>query len=514
MWVRAFLSAILCVLFSGGARAQSFESTPTRAVLFKNGLGWITEEGRGKGEGEWMTTTLHGHPLLGTLAVASRTAGSLLEVKAIPPRVFQPLGNLPQATRTISGQVEVTASGRTITGRLAGVTTLVGTEPLLVVDANQGTQLLPFSKVERVTAARKPEELGLASAEAIPSLQVRVGKKEEVFHLVSTYLSRGIGWMPTYRLVLNEGGKGTLSLTAEVVNDALDLASVEVHFATGEGVFLFSRTDSPLFSDTVQPATVMDAVVEGLNLNVNKWVSNNPASYDVTQTQEVTRPTQEQGVVPPGEETYLYGPVQLSLKKGERVLVPLATASVPAGLIYYWKVPLHVDQPPENNNVLLSVMLVNETPFPLTTGPLLVLHQGHPVGQGIITYTHAGEEALIPIAVGSTLTGIVSEWEVDRAKSTATFRGTRYDKVTMKGALKLKNTKKENIKARIEKPVLGKVISVSRSGKSTEQFLSPYDPNPKSNIVWSLELKGGETAQLEYCYDLLVQRYERSGYRQ
>jgi len=506
--VSGFLaSLVLCTALP--TLAQKYDSSPTSAILFKNNLGWIVEEGRGKTDSEWVSTRLHGRPVVGTLRLAPVTETKVLELKAFPtwPGSRSPILAAFETT-AIGSRISVTAAGKTLEGRLLGLSTgTITAEAMLSLDMDGTLMLVPTARIERVEA----------SAPSVPAggeddrLRLRISPKEGNFQLRASYLTGGIGWVPVYQLDLARTEKGLLALDAIVVNDAMDFDSASLQFATGEATFPMRNLASPLFDPGVTADETMRTVLGGVGNAMQPSLDNNPVYNQMNYVQAVV-PNRFQAASTPqsGEETHLYGPVELTLKKGERSRIGLGSGEVPADLIYYWKVPDNVATPQDRNDVWLAARLTNTLKFPLTTGTVLVTRSGRPVGQGFFTYTHVGGEAVVPISIASSVLASPWEQEEDRDRNTVNFRGARYDKVRIKGTLSVRNLQDKPVTVRVEKSVSGKVTASTGTPAFDERFVSAYDPNPKTTLRWTVEIKPAEKSDLEYTYETFVIRYNQS----
>ncbi|MBM4352643.1 MAG: DUF4139 domain-containing protein [Deltaproteobacteria bacterium] len=491
------------------ALAQKYDSAPTSAILFKNNLGWIVEEGRGKTDSEWVSTRLHGKPVVGTLRLAPVTETKVIELKTYPtwPGGRSPVLAAFEAA-AVGSKATVTAAGKTVEGRILGVSTgTVASESMLSLDVDGTLVLVPTAKIERVETATP----AIPAAAGDDRLRLRISPKEGNFQIRASYLTGSVGWVPVYQLDLAGKDKGQLSLDAIVVNDAMDFDSASIQFATGEATFPMRDMPSPLFDPGITAEETMRTVLGGVGNAMQQDVDNNPVYNRMNYVQAVAPNRFQPLPASPqsGEETHLYGPVELSLKKGERSRIGLGAGEVPADLIYYWKVPENVDTTQDRNDVWLAARMTNRLSFPLTTGTVLVTRSGRPVGQGFFTYTHVGGEAVVPISIASSVLASPWEQEDDRDRNTVNFRGARYDKVRIKGTLSLRNLQDKPVTVRVEKPVSGKVTASSDSPASDERFVSAYDPNPKTTLRWTVEVKAGEKRDLDYTYETFVIRYNQ-----
>lgn len=505
---RVFFVCLVAVLAAGPVLAQSFRTTPTSAILYKNGLSWVVEEGRGETETNWATTSLRSVPLAGTLKVVEKGGNAVKEVRAAPRLAGADVSTLGSvmAGRT-SKRILVTANGTTSQGDFVGVRHLRhGGELMLAMDVDGQTVHFPASKIERFEIMASSKKGTKKHREN--EVSIRLAKGAQGFLMALSYLTRGLGWTPTYLLDFESDTKAQLDMNALVVNAAGEMREVKMWFATGEGSFPFRHLTSPLFDASVQTEELIQTIMAQAAGNQH----GDPYSFgagNMIPAQQMQRvsPRASGEQLKSSEETHLYGPVELTLDKGDRAMVPLGSGKVPAELIYYWKAPLSVAQAAASNPARLAALVTNQLDFPLTTGPVLISRRGKPLGQGVVQYTHKGGEALIPIALASAVLCSAQETETERSRTPVRISGDRFYKVTIKGILTIRNNRGKNVKVRVEKPLQGRVTKASNKGVTEERLVSPNNPNPTSTIHWDVPVRKDSAVKLTYHYDAMVRDY-------
>ncbi len=495
---------MLTICFATTAVGQDFKSSPTSVVLYKNGLSWIVEEGRGEAETEWTGTLLHAVPLLGTLGVTPRSETRVLEVKGNPRISAGEFSTLSSVMASRSDKrLWIRSGGATRTGRFAGLVNVgPGGVTAVSLETKDGTLLIPVAKIEQLEMQPEGKEEPVTADKKI---RIRLKGKGEKFHLGISYMTSAIGWIPSYRLEMGQSDKGKLTMNALVINNALDLASVDAQFATGESTFPFRYEQSPLFNALSVTEGIMRGVMNHTTGARGGQAGWNFQAMNAMPAQQMMSASSGPGEVTPSEETYLYGPTELTLARGERAMLPIGAGKVPARLIYSWKVPMYLGDLEQGNDAWLAALITNKLDFPLTTGPILITKTGRPLGQGVVNYTHKGGEAVIPISIASAVLCKAEEREEDRSNSSLKFLGSRWARVTVKGTLTINNRRGKDITVRVEKPVMGKVKAAGNKGKVDEQIISTRDPNPKSTIHWTIDVKKGKKVKLAYEYEALHQ---------
>ena len=97
-----------------------------------------------------------------------------------------------------------------------------------------------------------------------------------------------------------------------------------------------------------------------------------------------------------------------------------------------------------------------------------------------------------------------AEFEIDRQRNAATFYGRQYDRVKVKGELKLINRLEKNVNVEVTKDLSGEVIETSPQAKDVTTAKGLKRVNTGHRLTWSIELEAGEETTLTYVYEVFV----------
>ncbi len=227
---------------------------------------------------------------------------------------------------------------------------------------------------------------------------------------------------------------------------------------------------------------------------------------------------------------FVYHLPPLHLKRGERATAPIFTAEVPYRDIYTWDLRLQRqvnDQAPSGagvnsplalakNEVWHQVVLTNKTDQPWTTGAAMLLEDGVPLGQELLTYTSRGAETRVPITVAVDVRGNYSEEETGREQDALTWGRNRYTRVTKQATLELHNHKTTAIEAEITFRFGGKTVEASEKGTITLDSFNASDwtdhhgdqsVNNSSTVRWTVKLEPRRTFRPSVTYHYYVRQY-------
>jgi hypothetical protein len=216
------------------------------------------------------------------------------------------------------------------------------------------------------------------------------------------------------------------------------------------------------------------------------------------------------------QDLFVYRLPPLRLKVGERAAAPIFTADVPYRDIYTWDLRMKrqdIEAAPSGsgvasplvlakNEVWHQVVLTNNTKLPWTTGAAMLLEDGVPLSQELLTYTSPMEEARVPVTVSVETRGSFLEEEIDRQLEAVTWNGYRYAKIVKRAKLDLCNNKSVPIEAEITFRFGGKATEATHDGAITLDAYNAEDwtnysgepaVNNSSLVRWKVKLGPGET---------------------
>ncbi len=214
-----------------------------------------------------------------------------------------------------------------------------------------------------------------------------------------------------------------MKLQATLLNELADWEDISVNLVVGVPTFAFK--------DTLDPTALQESVAQlSQYFQTDAARRNSPlasqfANAIMTQTIRATeyRPAAESGeggLLGPelgdagkSEDLFVFNVPHVTLKKGERMVLPIAEFTLPYKDLFTLDVPFA--PPPElrgNLNseqqrelarlldapkVMHKIRLTNTSKYPLTTAPALLIRQGRLLAQGLMTYTSPGAHVDLPV---------------------------------------------------------------------------------------------------------------------
>jgi len=332
--------------------------------------------------------------------------------------------------------------------------------------------------------------------------------------LAVSYLGRGIGWAPSYRIDISGQSRAVLNRKAVVINEACDLDEVDLLLVTGQPTLQFVNVQSPL----------------GLGIGLNAFLRAMGQGGRATQPQTYqrqasmtspggTRPRPSYDPVPVAgqtvEDLYVEALGEVSLKRGEAAYFPIRQDEVTFRHVYRWEIPDLASQynrssqkrtgsTSDHDEVWHSLRIVNDTSVPWTEAPVLVVKGQEVVAQSTIQYTSPSGAAVVPLSRAFAVKAEQVEREIARTREEEKIKGYAHDLIELEGVLRIVNHYAASIHLEITKVISGKLITSTPVAKSEVLARGLKATNQTAVLSWELDLEPGDERQVTYTYSLLV----------
>jgi hypothetical protein len=247
----------------------------------------------------------------------------------------------------------------------------------------------------------------------------------------------------------------------------------------------------------------------------------------------------EIGQAEKNEDLFVFTVQHVTLKKGERMVVPVAEFTLPTQDVFTLDIPF--GPPPEvrgnvgneqqrdlvrllnSPKVMHKVRLSNTSKYPLTTAPALIISNGRVLAQGLMTYTAVGAKVDLPITAAVDFQVKKSDLEVKRTPDAIQENGNHYARIDMTGKVTLTSHRTQPTEVEINRYVLGTADGAENGGKveklntfeSPESLTTDNSPswwssyswpywwnhfNGVSRVTWKLTIDPKQTLELGYSW--------------
>ncbi|EEF59671.1 hypothetical protein [Pedosphaera parvula] len=422
---------------------------------------------------------------------------------------------------------------------------------VILLKTTEGVKAVNVDRIQDVTF--KEMKKSTAAAEEFRNLLIlkldwgnhKASSEAEVGLL---YLQKGVRWIPSYKVTIDGNGKALIRLQATLINELMDFEDANVNLVVGVPTFAFKETIDPIaLQETAAQLSQFFQTQPGGNLGNNALAANFSNSIMTQQGYRASdyRSTGDQDAsdsapdadASKNEDLFVFNAGHLTLKKGERMVVPIAEFTIPYEDVFTLELPFA--PPPElsrNNNgqqrelsrllnapkVIHKIRLSNKSHYPLTTAPALILRDGKVLSQGMMTYTAIGSESDLTVTTAVEIFAKKSDIETGRKNDALVLEGNHYVRVDLAGKVTLVNHRKEPARLEVTRYVLGNVDSANRdakveklggfedeeSGVARPGWYYSYGwpdwwnhMNSVSRMTWKFEMTPGERVELGYKWN-------------
>ncbi|MHB8866837.1 MAG: hypothetical protein ACYC6N_31125 [Pirellulaceae bacterium] len=417
---------------------------------------------------------------------------------------------------------------------------------VIVVQTAEGYRVMALDAIQEVTFLEPPcGAVAGRKKQDVLSLRLRWNddQPEQSARVGMVYLQKGIRWIPSYKLDLDGQGRARVKLQATLVNEMLDLDDVTFNLVIGVPHFTFKETIDPM---------ALGQTVAELSTHFQQGSQTAYAFSNAMMTQ-VARMGEHRGVTPAGgesetgtdqefadgnqrEDLYVFTVPGVSLKKGERMVVPVVEFELPYEDVFTVSLPisppaelhqtLNTDQQREMARLLQAPKAIhqarftNESKYPLTTAPALLMREGQLVGQAMMTYAPVGGQVDVELTAAVSIAVAKQDLETGRTPNAAIWSGNSFDRIDLEGKIDLTNRTNRTVKLEVVRHVLGFIDSAGHEAETSQHHVRGDDThslvhypawwswyswphgwlhvNGMGQVRWRFELPAGQELSLPY----------------
>ena len=366
---------------------------------------------------------------------------------------------------------------------------------LVLLQVDEGVKVMPLDRIQQITFLETPQS-DFAQAEFRPAMTLKLDwtsqKPSAQANVGLFYVEKGIRWIPGYRVEIDGQGNALLKLQATLVNELADLQDVKAHLVIGVPRFKFE--------DTVDPVSLQQTVARLSNAfrsssrsayaYSNAIASQVAGDYDeMFRSAEGAADRQAAGLdlgpevsgSDKNEDLFVFTLDHVTLKKGARMVVPLAEYKLTYQDVYKLNIPFA--PPPEvryrfngsqqaelaklfsKPKVKHYIRMKNNGEYPITTAPALILRDGRLIAQGMTKYTAIGAQCDLELTTAVDITLDLKDLETNRQANAANWGGHSCDRFDLAGAIALTNHLTKTIDLEVARSILGNIDDANQQGE-------------------------------------------------
>lgn len=551
---------------------QALARMPVKEItVFKDGHAFVLHEGR-------MPTDVAGNvvmdylprPVIGTFwPYCSDTSAKLTAVVAGRRRVIverTALNIYELLEANVGARVSIRESrGFNYTATILGIplrssqelrtTNPPNSEPALPLKGNvillkteEGTRVVPLSYIQELTFIDKFKTV--ASDEEFRNtltlkLHWRRRKPSKNARVGLVYLQKGVRWIPSYKITIDGKGNAVVKLQATLINELTDLEDVTANLVIGVPTFAFKDTPDPIalqqavaqLSRYFQPGAMAAHAFSNAIMTQTARMGEYRAPVRPARTTAAPARPADLGPEIPGstksDDLFVFTVKHITLKKGERMVLPVVEFTIKYKDIYTLEFPLTppLDVRKSFNNsrsaqlarllrapkAMHKIRLFNESSYPLTTAPALILREGRILAQGMMTYTAVGASSDLEITTAVDIRVKKSETETKRTPKAARWYKYDYARVDLAGTITLTNYCSQPAEMEVVCHSLGNLEKADNNGVVEQLNASEHYGYPAwwgwynwpswwnhfngiGRFTWKLKLEPGKSVNLGYTW--------------
>lgn len=428
------------------------------------------------------------------------------------------------------------------------------TAEIILLRTQEGVRTVRLDRIRDVTFRTEPNaQIPFEEERKLLTLRLDWGGRPPAASakVGMVYLQRGVRWIPSYKIDIDGAGHAHVKLQATLINELMDLQDVTANLVIGVPSFYFKDTLDPLalqeaaaqlgqyfatqqrepyqqqmayaFSNALMTQTARMSEMQAPMMAANVHDADDP---------EITAASRS-------EDLFVFTVPNITLARGERMVVPVAEFDLTYENVFALDVTFA--PPPEmernyNNDqalqlarmmqaprVMHRIRLRNDSRYPLTTAPALVLRDGRLLAQSLMTYTAVGARTDLDVTPAVDVTVQKSDAETSRTPSAVRWNNEDYGRVDLASKLTLANHRSTAVRLEVTRHVLGAVESADHDGKIEKANMfedtragAAYDYpywwrwynwpwwwhrfNGIGRITWTLDLPAGESVDLNYAW--------------
>jgi len=407
-----------------------------------------------------------------------------------------------------------------------------------------GVKAVPMGRIKEIVFIDEPRPtVSQEEFRNIMTLKLdwEKGKPQNKANVGMIYVQRGIRWIPSYRIDIDGDGNAVVKLQGTLINELTDVEDVRAHLVIGVPSFAFEKTPDPI---SLQDSFAnLSRVFRDDSRMARQFLSNTIRTQVSFQPDEASRAgggidlAPEVGESGKREDLYVFALEHVTLKKGQRMVVPVAEYKLKYRDVYTLDLPFgpppEVRQRFDDNQqaelakllgapkVLHKIRLENKSESPLTTAPALILDSGRVMAQGMMTYTPVGASVDLELTTAVDVAVNKLDKETGRVPEAVKWDDRTYERIELVGSIRLTNHKSEKLSVEVRRSILGNVDSANNDGvvEQLSRYEGGWSATPEGSpvwwrwfnwpswwyhfngigrITWSIELKPKETVELEY----------------
>jgi len=417
---------------------------------------------------------------------------------------------------------------------------------IVLLQTAEGTKAVRMDKIEQLTFVDDPETtFRQQEFRNVMTLKLDWNKRkpQDTANIGMTYVQKGIRWIPNYRIDIDGQGNAVVKLQATLINELADVENVTAHLVIGVPTFAFKDSVDPIsLENTIARLSRHFQQDSRTAFSFDNSIRSQVAMWGADEQRERPAGSIDLGPEVTGslknEDLYVFTVEHVTLKKGQRTVIPITEFKLKYKDVYTLDLPF--GPPPEirhrfNNEqqaklakflgapkIMHKIRIENDSEYPLTTAPAMILENGRIIAQGMIKYTAVGAKTDLDLTIAVDIRSEKQDKEIGFEPDAEKWEGHRYGRRDLQGTVTLTNRRTDKVYIEVKRSVLGHIDEADEDG--TIHHLDRmeggwmitdgtpfwwnwhnwpywwYHYNSVGQVTWKFELEPGKTKELTYNY--------------
>ncbi len=411
----------------------------------------------------------------------------------------------------------------------------------ILIQSEQETRAIDLDRIETISFLADMETISeQTQTKDLMTLRLDWGKNNirKKTAMGMAYVQKGIRWIPNYCVEIDGKGNAHIKLQATIINELADLDDVKAHLVIGVPRFAFAHTADPIsLQDTLAQLSGYFNADSSMGSSLSNAICTQARFTEMPAVQrgnDVSLPEldQTQG----REDLFVFSLDHINLKKGQRMVLPIAEYTLPYEDLYVVDLPFSPPMELRRNfntqqhlqlaklfhapKAMHTIRLENTSRYPLTTAPATIFKGQTILAQGMMQYTAIGAKGNLEITNAVNIDVKKTDTQVNQIPNAQNWNGNSYSKVEMLGTIELTNYSDKAVQIQVNRSVLGNLDQASDNG-DIRQLGHGYDGlvfddglpfwwnwcswpwwwyhfNSIGQANWTVRLEPAETIKLNY----------------
>ena len=398
----------------------------------------------------------------------------------------------------------------------------------LTLKTDDGYLTLRQDDVAAIKAEKFADEKGSNPANAkktktTEEVQVVEVPKNHLGPVRMRYLSQDITWSPFYRVNLKDDGKLTIDASATVMNNLEDFEDAEVEFISGFPNMVFASSLSALskgmsfqsflnnLANPSEPSYLRSTSSRSSVMRQAEILSNSSVYYDMDDDEGVSaRPTLWTAS---GMDDMQYKSAgKLSMRKGDVLQLPIASAEAEYELITTWTAPMEkrfsFGEASADATLWNCIRFRNPFEFALTSAPYEIEQDGNVLGQSTGTWFGTDQPATVKITKSMAVTATMTQVEsgsLNRYYTEKKWDNTyKYHYPDVTAQIVLTNHGTKPAKVVFDSVFYGELVEAEGEPKKARLLTDNRTRNQKNKLTWEVTVPASDKLTLNYTYKVIL----------